>query len=1059
MSADPTASDHDPRRFRSGGLAAWSIRHPVGVVMLTLGMVVLGAFAFGRLAVDLLPHIIYPEIGVRVLDRGVPAKIMEDKITRQLEEQLAITEDAISIQSRTSEGRSALDLSFKYGTDINLALRDASSRLDRAKRFLPDTIDPPVIFKRDPSQLPAMELVVSSKLMSAVQLRSWVDYVFAKWFINLPGVASAEVGGGLEREIQVLPDQQRLAGLGLSTRDVIEALQQGNLEEPSGRVTLSSQELAGRTDARFRSVADVERLPIPLPDGRFVHLSEVADVVDTHVDERLRVTLDSVPGIKVTIQKQPSANTMAVVEAVNERLAYLHDNDLIPEGVSVDKVSDQSVYIRSALQNASSAALLGAALAMAIVYLFLGNVRRTLIIGSAIPIAVMVTFLLMDFAGLTLNIMTLGGLAVGIGMLVDNTIVMLENIYRHQRHGERPLEAGTHAAAEVNSAIVASTSTNLAAILPFLFISGLVGLLFRELIITVSAAIVASMVVALTLTPALATRVPPVPPGRARAWFDRGMERTQNGYARLIRGLLARVWLKLLLAVALLAGLVLAVPVFYSAKQDFLPAMDDGEVTIRMTADPGVSLDETQRGVDQVETLIRRLPGVVSVFTTTGGFVFGRSEYESRNKATLKIQLVPVHERKVGIEQWMKDLRKVVKKAQLAGFKVRVYNQGIRGIRVGRSDDDISLRVQGPDPEVLDQLGEEIANRIADVPGIRNVTHSSEERRQELAIKIDRERAASLGLTAEDISTAVRVAIDGEIVTEYIDGDRSYDIRVRLPHTQTDDLQRLDSLLLVRAPDSDAPIYLGDVARVELIQAEAEILRDNQARIVEISASISGDHTQGAIAADIDKRLAQFDLPAGYSVYSAGITQTLQEGRNITAILLGLALFLVFVVMAVQYESLRNPLVILLSVPFASIGVALGLQVSGLSLSMPVWLGMIMLAGIVVNNAIVLVEYIELQRERSYDLHDAICEAARLRLRPILMTTLTTVAGLLPLALALGEGAEMLQPLAVTIVSGLSFSLLVSLLLVPIIYEVFHFRSASRALRAAQAAGIPSRSN
>ncbi|MEJ2345946.1 MAG: efflux RND transporter permease subunit [Gammaproteobacteria bacterium] len=1029
---------------RRGGLAAWSIRHPVGVVMLTLAVGVVGAFAFTRLPVDLLPHIIYPEVRVRVLNPGVPAKIMEDQITRQLEEQLAITEDAINVQSTTTEGRSAVDLAFRYGTDIDRALRDASTRLDRAKRFLPDTIDPPIIFKRDPSQRPVAEFVVSSRAHDGVTLRTWTDDVFAKWFLNLPGVAAVEIGGGLRREIQVLPDQQRLAGLGLGTADLIAAIQRGNIEEPAGRVRIATRELSSRTAARFDRVQDIERLPLPLANGTFVRLREVADVADTHEQERLRVRLNGTPGIKVSIQKQPTANTVAAVDAVRQRLADLQRQGIIPAAVHVAKVADQATYVRSALRNAASAALSGALLAMAVVYLFLGNLRRTLIIGSVIPIAVLVTFLLMDLGGLTLNIMTLGGLAVGIGMLVDNTIVMLENIHRHQQTGESDYDAGTRAAAEVNSAIVASTTTNLAAIVPFLFISGLIGLLFRELIFTITAAIVASMVVALTVTPALGARVHSPDASRARAVIDRLMTGMQGGFAFLIMKLLARPLLKIALASTLIAGLALSVPWFLSARQDFLPKLDDGRITIRITADPGVNLEETDRSVRTIEALIRAQHAVQTVFTTTGGFIFGRSEYEARNKATIDVQLLPLPRRSVSSEQWVKGLQRAIDAAALAGVRARISTGGLRGIPLSRGSDDISLRVQGPDLDTLNAIGRAVTRRLSGIAGIRNVALSSEETSQELAVKVDRDRATALGLTAEAIGDAVRTAIDGKVISDYIDGDRSFDIRLRLPGVDVDNLQSLESLFLGRSTDGRTPVYLGDVARVHLIQSAAEILRDNQQRIVEVTASMSGDVAQGIVTQAIKNNLAGLDLPKGYTIYDAGISRTLQQGTHTAEILLGLALFLVFVVMAVHYESLRNPLVILLSAPFCIIGVALGLVATHMHLSMPVWLGLIMLAGIVVNNAIVLVEYIEICRESAMSVDQAIVSAAGQRLRPILMTTLTTVVGLLPLALAWGEGAEMLQPLAVTIVSGLSFSLLVSLFLVPVIYQAVHRRTPRR---------------
>jgi CzcA family heavy metal efflux pump len=1038
-------------RFRSGGLASWSIRHPIGVIMITLAVVVLGGFVLDRLSINLLPHIIYPEVRVRIIDPGVPATVMEDRITRQLEEQLAITEDAISIQSRTSEGRSSVDLSFEYGKDIDIALRDASTRLDRAKRFLPTSIDPPVIYKRDPSQIPVMEYVVSSTHMDAVKLRDWVDNTYSKWFLNLPGVAAVEVGGGLVREILVLPDQERLGGLGLSIDDVVRALQRGNVEAPGGRLIMREQEIISRTSGRFKNVSDIAELPIPLANGEIIHLSNIADVIDGHEEQRLQVRYNDIPGVKVSIQKQPAANTVNVAEAVKNQVKWLEQQALLPQGTQIQIVDDQSIYVRNSLNNAATAAISGAVLAMIVVYLFLGNLRHTLIIGSAIPIAIMVTFILMGLGGLSLNIMTLGGLALGVGMLVDNTIVMLENISRHQRDKDivqsettagldTDSAAAVTAAGEVNSAIVASTSTNLAAVLPFLFIGGLVGLLFRELIFTISAAILASLIVALTLVPALAAHATSNRTSMIREKIDAFIEFLRQRYVHGLGAILNNHSLRLSVITLLLAALLISIfTVFATKKNIFLPAFDDGKLRVSISADPGISLTEMDATVQKIEKLLRSQPEVKGVFSIVGGRIFGRSEYEASNQSTLTVQLVPRTQRALSSEAWKDHMQKLIRKQNLAGIRVRMRTYGIRGFRTSRGDDDLSLRIQGPQLHVLDEIGDEIMLRLRGTGGLRNLKHSSEEVRQELAIQVDRERAASLGLDIEDVTRALRYALNGEVVTDFIDGDKSYDVRLRLPRSRIESPQDIESILLFSSRKPGSAVYLADVANVNIIASPAQVLRDKQQRYVEVSASLSTDkYTAGEIHAEIEQRLADLELPDGYTIYDGGARQTLQEGRQLSGMLLALALFLVLVVMAVQYESLQNPLIILISIPFATIGVAIGLFVTGLPVSMPVALGLIMLAGIVVNNAIVLVEYIELQRAAGKELLDATLTAARLRLRPILMTTLTTVVGMLPLALKLGEGAEMLQPLAVTIVSGLSFSLLVSLFLIPVIYTEVH---------------------
>jgi CzcA family heavy metal efflux pump len=1036
--------------MRRGGIAVWCIHHPVSTVMLTLTAIVLGLFSLSRLSIDLLPELIYPEIGVRILDPAVPANIMEDQVTRQIEEQLAITEDSTGIESTTLEGTSELELYFDYGKDIDVALRDASTRLDRAKRFLPTSIEPPIIFKRDPSQIPVMEFVVSSPLRGMTELRTWTDDVFAKFFLNLPGVAAVEVGGGLVREVHVLPDQRRLAGLGLSVEALVQAIERGNVDSPAGRLRMSGQEYSSRTAGRLASVEALAALPIRLPNGESVPLSEVAQVIDTHGDERIRVRYNGTPGVRVSVQKQPTANTVDVAEVVQARLAELHARRLVPEDVQVDLVSNQAVYVRQSLDNATVAALTGAALAMLVVYCFLGSVRGTLIIGSAIPISIMITFVIMALGGLSLNLMTLGGLALGIGMLVDNTIVMLENIERHQREGESGIEAAGNAAAEVTSPIIAATSTNLAAVLPFLFISGLVGLLFRELIFTITASIVASLAVAVTLVPALAARGRPPSPSRVTRAVQAFVAFMQRMYAPVVAAILEAPWLVVALALALLAGFG-ALFFQLTGKQAFLPVMDDGRVVVQVYTDPGSALDGMDATVRLLERLAHAQGGVAGISVMAGGSVFGRTQRERPNRSTLSIQLVPVAERAKSVEQWVTGFARAVTAEQLAGVKVLSRPAGVRGVRISRSDEDVSVRVQGADLQVLAALGERLVQRMRGRPGLRNAQHSAEEQRQEFAVRVDRTRAAELGVDVTQVGRALHVALDGIVVSDFIEADRAYDVRVRLPLGTIDSPAAMEAILLFGAQGGRPAVYMGDVARIELVVAPTEIRRENQRRIVEVTAALTGELPLGAVVRGLREDLRGFELPPGYSLYFGGAFDSLQKGNVLVATLASLALFLVFVVMAVQYESLRNPAVIMLGVPFALIGVVIGLAATGLPLSMPVWLGIIMLIGVVVNNAIVLVEYIELLRRRGRALVESIVEAARLRLRPIMMTTLTTVAGMSPLALGLGEGSEMLRPLAVCMVFGLLFSMFVSLLLIPSLYLLAHRRRAAPALSAAAA--------
>ena len=1035
----------DTKHFRTGGLASWSARRPISVLMLSLTVLILGFFSLDTLRINLLPHLIYPEVRVRIFDSNVPTVIMEDKITRQVEEQLAITDGAISIQSSTSEGRMSVDLGFPYGTDINDALRDASTRLDRAKRFLPDTIDPPVIYKRDPQQIPVMEYAISSNKKDTVELRNWVDYDFRNWLINLTGVAAAEVGGGTIREFQIILDQEKLARLELNYNDVISKIQAENQDVPGGRLLAHRKEISVRTEGRFKNIEDIKQLIIKRIQNengalQLIKLTDIARVIDSHAEERLRIRLNKESGIKLSIQKQPQANTVEVVKTVQQQIKNLKEQNIIPDDITISVVDDQSIFVKHAINNATLAVISGALLAMIVVYLFLGHLGRTLVIGTAIPLAIFSTFIIMGLGNLSLNIMTLGGIALGVGLLVDNTIIMLENINRHQQDEKNKIKAATDAAAEITSAMVASTSTNLAAIFPFLFIGGLVGLLFNELIYTLSAAMLTSLLVATTIVPALSTRIGDSKSSKLQIKTEEWLSILRHKYIKLLERILIK---PKVFVVSLITLFAISILMFADLKDRFLPQIDEGLIRVSVRTDAGTQLEDMDLAVKKLEDFFLTQKEVDKVFTTSGGFVFGRFQRESSRYSSLKVQLHSSSKRKLSTDDFVINMRKKIKKLNFVGLKVWLRVQGVRGIRIGRGSDDFNIRIQGPDVNLLKSLGTELVSKLKPIKEFRNISHNYEDFSDELAVKVDRVRAASLNISIEKIGQAVRLAMSGLVVSGILDGDKEHDILLKLPKNKSNSKNHLNNIIVSTV--NNKIIRLKDVATLKLQQTPSRIKRDNQRRVVEISASINPSSSLSEIEDKVNLQLENFKLPSGYTLYESETFKAKHESQNKTFILIGLALFLVFVVMAIQYESLVNPFVILLGIPFMFIGTTIGLTLFGLTVTMPVWLGIIMLSGIVVNNAIVLVEQIEharieLKNEINNSIHDAIIFAAQLRFRPILMTTLTTVIGMLPLAVGLGEGSEMLQPLAIVIVFGLSFSILVSLVMIPIIYAATHKR-------------------
>jgi hydrophobe/amphiphile efflux-1 (HAE1) family protein len=1029
---------------RRGGLPSWSIRRPVGTVMLTSVVLVLGGFFAGGLPLDLLPSIVYPQIRAGVTYPGVEPEVLEETVARPLETALAVTEGVTRIETEVQEGRVGVNLYFDYGTDVDMALQDASKNLDRVRSQLPQEANPPTIFKFDPSQMPVYEVAFSSDERSLVSLRDWVDRRLRPQLLTVQGVASVDVSGGLEREVAVLLDQDRLRSYGLTVSQVIEAVRAANQDVAAGRVGSETREVVGKTSGKFQSVDDIRNVMLNLSGGGRIPLTEVAAVQDTTREQRLFARLDGVPAVRLVVRKQPDANTVAVADGVDALLARLQGSDFIPRDISYRTLENQAGFIRSSVNSVRNAAISGGVLAMLVVLLFLGSLRKTLIVLLAIPIAVLATFVMMGMGGLTLNIMTLGGLALGVGLLIDNSIVMMENIFRRKEEtGEEPEDAAHEGAAEVQGAVVAATSTNLAAVIPFLLISGLAALIFRELILTISFAILASLAVALTLVPMLSAQLAKVRfssgIGRTRflRGFDGGVQRLRGGYRRIMPGVLRWRWAVLGLAVLALWG---ARHLASTTGNEFLPQVDDGGVSVMIALPPGSTPQETNRIALEVEEMVREMPHVEHVFASAGGMFFGGSSVERGGRGSLSIRLAPASQRPMSADEWVQTIQRRIQERGFAGARIFVRPPRIRGLRTSSSGADMAITIQGDDLAELQRLADDVAARIRDVPGLEGVQPSTEEASPLLSVVLDRERAAYLGLSAAAVGQTLRTALDGTIATRYTEGNREFDVRVRFPRERFTSPEDLGTVALFPGGSGGAPIYLRDVADVRAGLGPSSIERENQNRIIRLTGDVITEvATVGEVNREIRARLADLRLPDGYGLIYGGEEEAIRENARLLLTVVLLAIFLVFVVLAVQYESLVNPFVILFAIPMSLVGVALGLWITGTPQSAPVLLGVILLAGIVVNNAILLVQYVEQYRKRpGVTMIEAAVEAGAVRLRPILMTTLTTMFGMLPLALGIGQGSELMRPLAITMVSGLSLSMLLTLFVVPSAYVIFN---------------------
>lgn len=1025
------------------GIASWAIERPVGTIMLTSTLLVLGLVYVGRLPVDLLPRIVYPQVRVNVSNPGVEPVVLEETVAKPLESALATVENLERLQTNVNEGSVSITLDFSYGTNVDFALQDAATNVERVRSRLPEEASAPVVSKSDPSQMQIFQVAFSSETRDLVSLRQWVDQRLRPQLLSVEGVASVDLSGGLVREIQVELDPERLRGFGFTVQEVLTSLAGENQNLAGGRVIAPDRELVSRTTGKFTRVDDIRGVLLATPGGARVPLRDLAAIRDTSQEQRFWARLDGTPAVRVGIQKQPDANTVEVVDRVRAAMDRLQASAYIPRDIRSQVTYDQSGFIRDALNSVRDSAVIGAILAMLVVLIFLRSLRKTFIIAVSIPLAILATFVMMGFSDLTLNIMSLGGLALGTGLLLDNAIVMLENIYRRRETDDLDSVEGAHVgAAEVTSAVVASTTTNLASVAPFLLITGLAALIFRELILTISFAILASLPLALTLVPMLAAQLGKVrfTSGleRNRAllafdrWFDRVTDRYRGAAAWAVRHKAAVLGGVLLVA----AGLFSRVP---GIPSEFLPQVDDGSVGAFIRLPPGATPAQTNRLTLEVEDMVRRMPHVEATFATAGGFLFGGASAANAGRGSLDILLTPVSQRSMSADTWVRTLQDSINARGFAGARIGVRPPRIRGLRTNSSGEDVSIAVVGDDLGVLQEIGQAVSRRVQGIPGLENFQNPQDEGSPLLSIELDRDRARARGLNVQQVGQTVRTALDGTVATRYAEGNFEYDVRVYFPRGRFNSVNDLNDIPLFPGRGA-GPVRLGDVADVRMALGPTGINRVNQNRQLQLNGDvITAVATVGEVTDSIRARIADLELPDGYGVIIGGEQEAIAESNRQLTLVIALAIFLVFVVLAVQYESLLNPFVILMAVPLAMMGVIGILLVTGTPFSAPVILGMILLAGIVVNNSILLVEFAEgFRREEGHTIVEAVIEAGAARMRPIMMTTFTSLVGTLPLALGLGEGGELMRPLAIAVVGGLMMSTALTLFVVPCTYLIVH---------------------
>jgi CzcA family heavy metal efflux pump len=1016
-------------------LSHLSIRRIVGTLVITVLLCGLGVYSLRSQSVDMLPRMTYPMIMIRTSYPGASPGEVESNITKKIEAAVASTEDALRLTSTITEGLSRTYLYFDYSKDIDIALNDVRARLDRVQN-LPDDAEDPIIRKADPSQAPIIDLALSSDKRNQVELRTWAENEFSELFMGIKGLASNFASGGKIREIHVIFDPNKLANYELSTEMVLAALARENVEVPGGYITSKGKELSVRLLTKFQDLKDIKNVIVANREGELIRLKYVARVIDTFQDQRVIVRLDGNPAVLLRFLKQPNANTVAVCDAIKGKIEQLRRRDLIPKDIQVAIVSDQSYYIQNSIKSVSESLIFGGLLAILAVFLFLGNFIRTLIVAIAVPVSLLVSFLLMGLFGININMISLGGLVLGVGMLVDNSIIMLENIARRQKIDGSPIKAAEAGSSEVGSAIVASTLTNLAAVLPFLMVSGVIILLFRDLIVTISIAIIASLLTALTVVPALSARLTKHSQGKD-GFGERLNEKMRSKYALVLAIVLRFRWL---VVVLLLASMAACFFCWKNIGTEFLPAIDDGRTTLGITLPVGTALQKTDSLSRKFENIIRqKFPEVENLYSSVGGFWQGGGVNEFSNRASIYIQLKPRADRKVTTPQFIKSLRKLIKKQDIPDADFKLARSRIRGLRLSAVEEDIEIKLFGPDIGKLEQYSKQIMEIVKPVKGVTDLDTSLDISSPELHLTINRLKMSDFGLNAQSVADMVRTAITGYSSTKYTDPQLGEDFDVRVIYNR----QKLKSAkdigrIYLYAP-SGVAVRLGEIAQIKSSFGPVSIERENQIKVVRVLADVLPDFSVGEVTLDVQKALANIQLPEPYRIEYGGEAESIAESNRALMTTALLAIFLVFGIMAVQFESLRDPLVIMFTVPFAVMGAIFALSVTGISFSAVVFLGIILLIGIAVNDGIVMVNYFGiLRRDYNKGVYEAVIEGAPTRLRPVIMTSITTIFGLIPISLGLGEGSEILVPMGVAVIGGMILATLLTLLVVPSVYLIFN---------------------
>ncbi|KXG78946.1 efflux RND transporter permease subunit [Thermotalea metallivorans] len=1013
-------------------LAKISVNRPVTTLMFMLIAILLGVVSLTLLPIDLYPEIEVPVAIVSVDYSGVAPEEMETLITKPIEQAVATVGNLKGLYSFSREGNAIVVAEFEYGTDMEMASLEMREKVDLVKGALPDGASTPLVLKIDPNAQPIIQLGISSK-MEIGKLQRIIEDEISSRFERIEGVASVNLYGSNEKEVKIEVDQEKLSGYGLTLSQIQNILRAENINLPGGKVKKGSKELLARTTGEFKTLEDIQSVPIVLKTGEVIKLSDIATIT---FDYKERESLSRVNGknsIGVNITKQSVANTVKVAEKVLQEVSKIRKD--YPQLEIVVGV-DQSKFINRSIKTVTNNAISGGILAIVILYLFLRNIRSTFIVGIAIPVSIISTFALMYFGGLTINLISLGGLALGVGMLVDNSIVVLENIYRYREQGYSKIEAAIEGTKEVGMAVFASTMTTLAVFLPIVFVQGFTAIVFKQLSFAVTFSLLASLAISLTVVPMLSSKILRVGEAKKRKHTGFSLGKILDLFTSFI-DLVLKYYRKILHYVlhhrktTIFTGIAIflaSLTLIGMVGGEFFPKEDEGMFTVTIEVPFGTSLGESDRLVKEVEAIVSQIPEKDKIFAQIGGSQ-GFSTSVS-NQSTVTVMLVDQKDRRRSTEEIVNEVRKKVE--VLPGTKITVAESS--SMQGGPQSAAIEIQIKGDDIQLLKTIGQDIANIVKTVPGTAEVAVDTEEGDPEARITLNRKIASLYGITTFDLANSLKASIDGAKATSFkIDGDE-IDVNISLNAGVKDSIENMKQILVKSPTGLSVPV--GVIADIEYGNSPTQIKRINQVRTVSVNSQLQGRDLK-SVTDEIQEKLKGYQMPSGYSYRFTGQQEDMMSAFSSLILAFALSVILVYMILASQFESLIHPFTVMLSVPFALSGGFIGLFITGRPLSVPAFIGIIMLAGIVVNNAIVLVDYINQLRARGMERKEAVMEAGLTRFRPILMTTLTTVLGLIPLSLGFGEGAATQAPMATVVVGGLSLSTLLTLAFIPVVYTVF----------------------